>query len=236
MAELAAIPGTPVARVDLHCHTNASFDGVADPVALVARAAERGMTHLAITDHDTLDGAFRARDAAPSTLTVLIGCEVNSAEGDLVFVFLRAPISGGLSARETIEAGREQGALVGIPHPFDHTRRSLLLDPEHESLVGLVDWIEAWNGRVAHRAANERAADLARRRGVPGVGVSDAHALLEVGRSYTVMAGDPGTREGLLAALRGPMTIARAELAASPATGRLGRLLRRGTGPVEAAR
>ena len=50
-------PTMPTMRVDLHCHTSASFDGVADPTALVARAAERGLTHVAITDHDTLDGA-----------------------------------------------------------------------------------------------------------------------------------------------------------------------------------
>ncbi len=43
----------PTARVDLHCRTRASFDGVADPVALVARAARRGLTHVAITDHNT---------------------------------------------------------------------------------------------------------------------------------------------------------------------------------------
>jgi predicted metal-dependent phosphoesterase TrpH len=233
-AEIDAIPGTPAARVDLHCHTNASFDGVADPAALVARAAERGLTHLAITDHETLDGAFRARDVAPPALTVLIGCEVNSADGDLVFVFLGAPIPRGLSAREAIAAGREQGALVGIPHPFDHTRRSLLLDPENEDLVTLVDWVEAWNGRVAHRAVNERAAELTKRRGVPAVGVSDAHALLEVGSAHTVMAGDPATRDGLLAALQGPMTIVGNEQAAR--TGRFARLLRHRTGPVEAAR
>ncbi len=231
-AEIAAIPGTPVARVDLHCHTSASFDGVSDPVALVARAAERGLTHLAITDHETLDGAFRARDAAPPALTVLIGCEVHSADGDLVFVFLNHPIPPGLPARETIAAGREQGALVGIPHPFDHTRRSLLLDPANEDLVTLVDWVEARNGRVAHRAANERAAELTRRHGIPAVGVSDAHALLEVGTVHTVMAGDPGTRDGLLAALHGPMTIVGGEPAAS--AGRFTRLLHR-RGPVEAA-
>ena len=73
------------ARIDLHCHTRASFDGVADPAALVARAAAIGLTHLAVTDHDTLDGAFRARDAAPAGLQVLIGCEVLTLQGDLVF-------------------------------------------------------------------------------------------------------------------------------------------------------
>ena len=234
MAETAAVPRAPDARVDLHCHTNASFDGVSDPVALVARAAERGLTHLAITDHETLDGAVRARDAAPSTLTVLIGCEVHTRDGDLVFVFLDHPIGRDLPAREAIEAGRAQGALVGIPHPYDPTRRSLLLRPDTEELVSMVDWVEVWNGRVTRRAVNERAAALASRLGVPGVGVSDAHALIEAGRAYTVMSGDPATAPGLLAALRGKLTIVGDEPVA--ATGRLTRLLRRGAGPVEAAR
>lgn len=223
-----------LARVDLHCHTSASFDGVADPVALVARAVERGLTHLAITDHDTLDGALRAADAAPVGLTVLIGCEVNTTDGDLVFVFLRAPIPRGLSARQAIEAGRAQGALVGIPHPFDHTRRSLLLDPTNEALVPDVDWVEAWNGRVGRQAANVQAAALARRHGLPAVGVTDAHALVEVGTACTTMAGDPGTPDGLRAALRGPLTIVGP--APAPAPGRLARLRRRGTRHVEAAR
>ena len=234
MAETATVPRAPDARVDLHCHTSASFDGVADPVALVARAAERGLTHLAITDHETLDGAVRARDAAPSTLTVLIGCEVNTRDGDLVFVFLDHPIERGLPAREAIAAGRAQGALVGIPHPYDPARRSLLLHPDMAELVSLVDWVETWNGRVTRRAVNERAAALASRLAVPGVGVSDAHALIEAGRAYTVMAGDPATAAGLLAALRGKLTIVGDEPAA--ATGRLSRLLRRGAGPVKAAR
>ena len=67
-----------MANVDLHCHTSASFDSLADPAAVAAKAAQRGLTHIAITDHDTLDGAFRARDAAPAGLTVIIGCEVRS--------------------------------------------------------------------------------------------------------------------------------------------------------------
>jgi predicted metal-dependent phosphoesterase TrpH len=215
------------ARVDLHCHTSASFDGVADPVALVARAVERGLTHVAITDHDTLEGARRAVEAAPVGLRVLVGCEVNTTDGDLVFVFLRAPIAKGLSAREAIQAGRAQGALVGIPHPYDHSRRSLLLDPANEALVPEVDWVEAWNGRVGRRAANEQAATLARRFGRPAIGVSDAHALIEVGTVWTTMSGDPGNPEGLLAALGGPMAIVGP--APAPAPRGRGRFRRPGT-------
>jgi predicted metal-dependent phosphoesterase TrpH len=212
-----------VALVDLHCHTSASFDGVAAPDAVVARAAERGLTHLAITDHDTLEGALRAVDAAPPGLQVIVGCEVSTPEGDLVFAFLREALPRGLSAREAIAAGREQGALVGIPHPFDPNRRSLLRDPVNEELASGVDWIEAWNGRVATDAVNQQAARLVQRLGAPGVCVSDAHALLEVGTVWTSMEGDPSTQVGLLAALHGPLGFM--GLAAKPATGQLERLL-----------
>lgn len=227
-----------VARVDLHCHTSASFDGVADPAALVRRAAERGLTHLAVTDHQTLDGARRAADAADAAhpgLVVIIGCETTTTDGDLVFLFLERPLPPNLTARDTIAAAREQGALVGIPHPFDHTRRSLLLDPAHEGLASMVDWIETMNGRVGHQAANDQAAALATKLGVPGIGVSDAHTLIEVGTVHTETTGDPGTPSGLLAAIRGPMTIVRAAPAAPP-RGPLARLLHRGTGPVGSAR
>jgi hypothetical protein len=48
---------------------------------------------------------------------------------------------------------------------------------------------------------------LARRTERPGIGASDAHTLLEIGTVYTTMTGDPSTAAGLLAALRGPLTI-----------------------------
>ena len=48
---------------DLHCHSAVS-DGLLSPTELVARAAERGVKVLALTDHDDLDGLAEARVAA----------------------------------------------------------------------------------------------------------------------------------------------------------------------------
>jgi hypothetical protein len=48
---------------------------------------------------------------------------------------------------------------------------------------------------------NERAAVAARDHDRPGVAVSDAHTVLEVGVAYTIVDGDPSTPHGLLAAL-----------------------------------
>lgn len=48
---------------DLHCHSTVS-DGLLAPADLVARAAERGVKVLALTDHDDIDGLDEARAAA----------------------------------------------------------------------------------------------------------------------------------------------------------------------------
>ena len=138
---------------------------------------------------------------------------------------LTEALPSGLAPSEAIALGREQGALVGIPHPFDRSRRSLLRDPANAVLVPLVDWIEARNGRVAYREADEAADVLARRSGIPAIGTSDAHTLLEVGTMFTTMLGDPSTAEGLLAALRGPLSIHVPDQDDAPATRRGIRLL-----------
>jgi predicted metal-dependent phosphoesterase TrpH len=188
--------------IDLHCHTSASFDSLADPAAVARAGAARGLTHLAITDHGTIDGALRARDAAPGRLRVLIGEEIRTTAGDLIAVFLERAIPGGLSPFDAIAAVREQGGLVGIPHPFDRRRGSLLVSgADGEDVAGHVDWVEAYNARVLGATGNERAAAFARERGLPGVAASDAHSTLEVGVAYTLLVGDPSTPDGLRAAL-----------------------------------
>jgi len=187
--------------VDLHCHTSASFDSLSDPGKVVRAAATRGLTHLAVTDHDQIDGALRARDAAPAGLTVIVGEEIRTEDGDLIALFLEEAVPPHRPARETIEAVRAQGGLVGIPHPFDRFRGSMLNDPRLEAMAQLVDWVEAHNARVVGGTGNERAQQFAREMGLPAIAVSDAHSVLEVGVAYTALDTDPSTPEGLLAAL-----------------------------------
>lgn len=189
---------------DLHTHSRASFDSLASPASLVRTAAARGLTHLAITDHDRIDGALEARAAAVaagSDLTVIVGEEVRTADGDLICLFLDEAIPPGLPAEEAIAATRAQGALVGVPHPFDRFRGSLLRDARMERLAPLVDWIEVHNARVMAGSGNHRAAEFARAHGIPGIAVSDAHSSFEVGVAYTALDGDPSTPAGLLGAL-----------------------------------
>lgn len=64
---------------DLHSHSTAS-DGTLSPAALVTRAAEHGVSHLALTDHDTVAGLASARAAAAQAGIALIpGVEVSAS-------------------------------------------------------------------------------------------------------------------------------------------------------------
>lgn len=188
------------AFIDLHCHTAASFDCLTRPADVVRAAARRGLTHLVVTDHDRIDGALAARDAAPSGLTVIVGEEVRTADGDLICAFLERAIPPGLPATEAIAAARDQGGLVGIPHPFDRYRGSLSKGARLASLAPLVDWVEVHNARLVGHG-NADAAAFAHEHGLPGVAVSDAHSALEVAVAYTAIDGDPSTPAGLLAVL-----------------------------------
>lgn len=69
-----------MAHYDLHCHSNYS-DGTLSPEALVLRAAERGVTHLAVTDHDTIAGlpsALHAIQHHQLDLKLIPGVEITT--------------------------------------------------------------------------------------------------------------------------------------------------------------
>ncbi|MDR5900773.1 PHP domain-containing protein [Halomonas icarae] len=64
--------------IDLHMHSTAS-DGALSPMDLVALCAAQGLTHMALTDHDTLDGVAEAAEAARHEGLVLIpGTELST--------------------------------------------------------------------------------------------------------------------------------------------------------------
>lgn len=196
---------------DLHCHTSASFDSLSHPANVARVAAERGLTHLAITDHDRIDGALIARAAvmAASTsalaeLKIIVGQEVRTTAGDLIALFVERPIPVGLSPADAAARIREQGGAVGLAHPYDRFRAGAGRpgwEDELARLLPLLDYIETWNSRLMVGSGNERAAELAHANGLAGVAVSDAHTLMEVGVSYTILDGRIDTADELRAAL-----------------------------------
>ncbi|HEV8597730.1 MAG TPA: PHP domain-containing protein [Gemmatimonadales bacterium] len=67
------------ALIDLHLHSSAS-DGLLPPAAVVRRAAELGLSAIALTDHDTVAGVEEAQaEGAQLGVRVVSGCEFSTS-------------------------------------------------------------------------------------------------------------------------------------------------------------
>jgi predicted metal-dependent phosphoesterase TrpH len=138
---------------DLHTHSDCS-DGTLPPERVALLAAERGLTGIALTDHDTTAGLDRAR-AATGAVEVLAGCELSAEhEGNPVHVLaigfdpeepLFAEVRRAIRAerveraRRTVDRLAELGAdvsfdrvleLAGLGGPDDTLDRRLALAGE----------------------------------------------------------------------------------------------------------
>lgn len=182
----------------MHLHTLYS-DGTAGVQALLDHVERE--THLdvvAVTDHERIDGALRAREihaAGDYSFELVVGEEITTRRGHLLALFVEERIPALRPVAETLERIRDQGGLAIAAHPMAPLtpslgRRTLLElhhapDPRHH-----LDAIEIMNPSAAGRSRrlerhklNERVLRL------PGVGNSDAHVLEHVGSAWTWFRG-----------------------------------------------
>jgi predicted metal-dependent phosphoesterase TrpH len=126
--------------VDLHTHSHYS-DGSDSPTAVVIKAMSAGLTAVALTDHDTLEGIPEAVDAAGAIEVVPgveISCEWSPGAMHMVVLFLE-PGEGPLqSALDEIRAGRDQRN-----HRIVERLRELDVDIAYEEVA-----VEAGKGLV----------------------------------------------------------------------------------------
>ncbi len=176
-------------RYDLHLHTEFSPDCDTALAGIEAHCLSRGLTGLAVTDHDTIEGALRLRDQVRE-LRVIIGEEVTTRDGDVIGLFVRERIAPGMSALETIQAIHAQGGLAYLPHPFDKQRARRTGGASLAGIIADVDIVEAFNGKVGRDRYNLLATEFARRHSKIMGGGSDAHSLRAIGTVYNEFTWD----------------------------------------------
>jgi glycosyltransferase involved in cell wall biosynthesis len=182
--------------VDLHMHTDHSYDCATPVEVLLAEARARGLGAIAITDHNEISGALEARAKADG-LTVIVGEEVKTAEqGEVIGLFVEEKIPRGMTLQETIAEIKRQGGLVYVPHPFD--RMHSVPDYEHLlSVIDDVDAIEVFNPRIAITEFNEEAVRFAAKYRIPAGAGSDAHVPQGLGSVRIRMRDFDGPQEFL---------------------------------------
>jgi glycosyltransferase involved in cell wall biosynthesis len=182
--------------VDLHMHTDHSYDCATPVEVLLAEARMRGLGAIAVTDHNEISGALEAR-AKANGIKVIVGEEVKTAEqGEVIGLFLEEKIPRGLTLQATIAEIRRQGGIVYVPHPFDRLHSV----PDYEHLLAVLDEIDAvevFNPRVAISEFNEEAVRFAAKYRIPAGAGSDAHVPQGLGSVRIRMRDFSGPEEFL---------------------------------------
>ena len=190
--------GGALGKADMHLHTLYS-DGTASVQAVLDHVEQRtDLDVVAITDHERIDGALRARklhDARAYSFELVVGEEITTRRGHVLALFIHERIPALRPLSETLERIHDQGGIAIAAHPMAPLTpslgaRSLLqahrsTDPRHR-----LDGVELFNPSAAGRARrgaldrlNETLLQLA------AVGNSDAHVLEGIGTAWTWFPG-----------------------------------------------
>jgi len=170
-------------RVDLHLHSDYSHDGQSSLQELIDRCHELGLKRIALTDHNTVEGALELARIAPDL--AIVGEEAKTREGEVIGLFISKRLPPYLRPEETMDLIHEMSGLTYVPHPFDRNRSHF--SPERiVALAARIDIIEVYNPwceATANKAAAKMAADLDK---ATATG-SDSHSAKELGRSWMEM-------------------------------------------------
>jgi predicted metal-dependent phosphoesterase TrpH len=197
-------------KFDLHMHTTRhSPDSVMDPFVLCRRAREVGLDGVVITEHDWLwtEPELEVLRETHPDLVILSGIEVTTREGHFLAYGVGDPfaVPRGIGAAALCREVHRQGGAVVAAHPFRWGQPFAdILERENLDLDGL----ELMTSNM-DADCRRRAAEVWGRRGLAGLGSSDAHHEDVLGLCYTEFPAGVERMADLVAAIRGRRTTAR---------------------------
>ncbi|MFQ6015468.1 MAG: PHP-associated domain-containing protein [Anaerolineae bacterium] len=185
-------------KTDLHIHSGVGdgMDSISDIFHHVEHHTDLDL--IAITDHDSIEGAFQARDLAARgsyRFEVIVGMEITTLEGHLLAYDLQEPIRMLLPLSKTIRLIHRQGGFCIVPHPTSWLTRSIgrnglrRIANNAEPEVAF-DGIEVFNPSFAGKIIYEKALAMNEQwLHLPQCGGSDSHTKEYIGSAYTLFQG-----------------------------------------------
>jgi predicted metal-dependent phosphoesterase TrpH len=166
-------------KVELHSHTEYSKDCLIQLEDVIRTCQGRGIDKIAITDHNTVEGALKLAQMAPDL--IIVGEEIMTTQGEILAYFLTETVPAGLTPTETIKRLRDQGAVISVSHPYDRLRKGAWEEPELLKIIEQVDALEVFNSRCMFAEDNAKARSLAATHGKLATVGSDGHIAYEYG-------------------------------------------------------
>ncbi len=172
-------------KVELHSHTIWSKDCLTHLDWVIETCAKKGIDRIAITDHNTADGALELAKRAPDL--IIVGEEIMTTKGELLCFFMKESIPAKLTPQETIKRLRDQGAFISVSHPYDRLRKGAWEEADLLEIIDQVDALEVFNSRCLFAEDNDKAAALTKKHGKLATVGSDAHIRYELGMATQLM-------------------------------------------------
>ncbi|MCL2359245.1 MAG: CehA/McbA family metallohydrolase [Nitrososphaerota archaeon] len=180
---------------DLHVHTTYSKDSMITPKELLYYAKKRGLNACAVTDHNTLEGAYKI--AKKTDFLIIPGMEISSADGHIVALNIKEPIPRDLGTVETIERIHKAGGVAIACHPYVYFKGCL-----RENVCSEFDAIEVINARAfPFKLSVKKAQEAAECYKLSRVAGTDAHYGPQIGYGYTEIEAKSATVDAIADAI-----------------------------------
>jgi hypothetical protein len=188
-------------KADLHIHSNFSDGQNSIEEILEFVETKTDLDLIAITDHDTIEGALLAQKIVKDKnyrFDVVVGEEVSTKLGHIVGLFLTKQINPDMTLSKTLEAIRAQNGIAVVSHPLFHTKMrskgGLSMDGiglanliKHKQLI---DAVEEINATPSLSRENLQAGFVNNTLLFKAeVGSSDAHIKDIIGKGTTIFKG-----------------------------------------------
>ncbi|MGQ9530557.1 MAG: PHP domain-containing protein [Candidatus Bathycorpusculaceae bacterium] len=168
-------------KIDIHIHTNHSYDSIIKPEEVVFYAQKRGLDGVAITDHDKIECALKM--IKETNFLIIPGIEISSLDGHVLALNIQESIQKGLSVNETIDKIHSLGGIAVACHPASFFKGSL-----GKRISAEFDAVEVINASAfPFKYSVKRCQKFVSRLGIAQVGGSDAHYGPEIGCAYTLV-------------------------------------------------
>ncbi len=176
-------------------HTTYSSDSLITPKDLIYYAKKRVLNAVAVTDHNSLEGAYKI--AKDTNFLVIPGMEVSSSDGHIVALNVSELIPKGFSAPETVLRIHKAGGIAIACHPYAYFKGSL-----KGNVCETFDAIEIINARAfPFKRSVKKATQTANRLNLSRVGGTDAHYGPQIGYGYTVIEAEEASVEAIAKAI-----------------------------------
>jgi predicted metal-dependent phosphoesterase TrpH len=151
-----------------------------NPQDAIKSAKKKGISGIAITDHNTVKGGTFAKRYTSDDFIIISGSEINSEIGHICGLFITEDIKSRL-AIEIIDEIHNQSGLAILAHPFKSPKSKF-----SEDIIKKIDAIEVFNSRTKQNN-NQKAYEFAAKNKVPFTAGSDAHFMEEIGNAKLIL-------------------------------------------------